>query len=117
MSKIFFYLSYLEFKKTRVLNELKNSKLDQNKSLFKIAEAYIKESGTATKYIYYNYNLFRKLDFIIFEVENNLNHIRVRYGAGLNANIPTKSPLNRNLLFSSPAGDTCSQINSPEATD
>jgi hypothetical protein len=61
-------------------------------------------------------NLNRKLDYILFQIENNFDELKVQFGSGLNGNIPSKSPLCRNLKLSL-VGDTTSDVESPDVID
>jgi hypothetical protein len=61
-------------------------------------------------------NNFRKLDYIYFQMEQNVNDLNIEYGSGLNGIIPSKSPLTRNMKLSL-LGDSYSEIHSPENVD
>jgi hypothetical protein len=49
-------------------------------------------------------------------MDNNPEDIKIKYGSGLNSNIPYKSPLTRSL-WNALSGDCYTEVNSPEATD
>lgn len=60
--------------------------------------------------------LFRKLDYVLFHMDNMYNDMLIEYGSGLHGMFPSKSPLNHNLS-NSLLGDSVSEVPSPEATD
>ncbi len=56
------------------------------------------------------------MDYILFSLDKDLNQMKIEFGSGLGGNIPSKSPLYRNIKMSL-IGDSHSDVESPEATD
>jgi hypothetical protein len=60
--------------------------------------------------------IYRKLDYILFQIENRHKEMKIKYGSGLQGKNPSKSPLYQNFKLNL-VGDTYSDVESPEAID